>query len=106
VKIRNGSNVIQETDIRVYDFTCLIILGQYHTGHGSIPGGGKIFLIPTVSRSALGPTQPPNQWVLGPLSPGVKWPGHETDHSPPSSAKVKNDGAIPPLPNMLSWCGA
>jgi hypothetical protein len=22
--------------------------------------------------------------------PGVKWPGHEADHSPPSSAKVKN----------------
>jgi hypothetical protein len=22
--------------------------------------------------------------------PGVEWPGHEADHSPPSSAKVKN----------------
>jgi hypothetical protein len=24
-------------------------------------------------------------------------------HSPPSSAKVKNGGAIPPLPRMSSW---
>jgi hypothetical protein len=24
------------------------------------------------------------------LVPGVKWPGHEADHSPPSSAEVKN----------------
>jgi hypothetical protein len=25
----------------------------------------------------------------GGLSPGVKWPGREADHSPPSSAEVK-----------------
>jgi hypothetical protein len=30
--------------------------------------------------------------------PRIKWPGHEAGHSPPSSAKVKNDGAIPPFP--------
>jgi hypothetical protein len=29
--------------------------------------------------------------------PGVKWQGHEADHSLPSSAEVKNGGAIPPL---------
>jgi len=29
-------------------------------------------------------------WVLGALSPGVKWPGCEADHSPAPSAKVKN----------------
>jgi hypothetical protein len=32
------------------------------------------------------------QWALG-----VKRPGHEADHSPPSSAKVKNGGNITPL---------
>jgi hypothetical protein len=26
--------------------------------------------------------------------PGVKGPGHEADHSPPSTAEVKNGGAI------------
>jgi hypothetical protein len=29
------------------------------------------------------------QWVPGTLSLGVKPPGHEADHSPPSSAEVK-----------------
>jgi len=49
-----------------------------------------IFLFTTVSRLALRPTQPPIQWVLGALSLGVKWPGHEADHSSPSGAKFKN----------------
>jgi hypothetical protein len=51
--------------------------------------GLGIFLFTTVSRTALGPTQPPIQWVPGALSLGVKRPGREADHSPPSSAKVK-----------------
>jgi hypothetical protein len=38
----------------------------------------------------LGPTQPPIKWVPGTLTPGVKQLGHEAEHSPPSSAKVKN----------------
>jgi hypothetical protein len=29
--------------------------------------------------------------------PGSKVAGREADHSPPSSAELKNDGAIPPL---------
>jgi hypothetical protein len=43
----------------------------------------------TASRTALGPTQPPIQWVSGALSLGVKRWGHGADHSPPSSAKVE-----------------
>jgi hypothetical protein len=49
-----------------------------------------IFLFTTVSRPALGPAQPPIQWVPGAPSLGVKWPGREADHSPPSKAEVKN----------------
>jgi hypothetical protein len=48
------------------------------------------FLFTTASRTALGPTQPPIQRVPGALSLGVKRPGCEADHSPPSSAEVKN----------------
>jgi hypothetical protein len=63
---------------------------------GSIPGRES-----TASRPALGPIQPPIQWVL---SPAVKRQGREADHSPPSSAKVKNGGAITPS-SMPSCCG-
>jgi hypothetical protein len=39
----------------------------------SIPGIGKLFFpLASVSRPALGPTQPPVQWVAGVLSPGLK----------------------------------
>jgi len=48
-----------------------------------------IFLFATESRPALGPTQPPIQWLPRALSPGVKRPGIEADHSPPSSAEAK-----------------
>jgi hypothetical protein len=48
-----------------------------------------MFLLTTASRTALGPTEPPNQWVPGALSLGVKRPGRGADHSPPSSAEVK-----------------
>jgi hypothetical protein len=66
----------------------------------------EIFLFSTVSRLALGPTQPPIQWVLGAFSPGAKRPGREANHSPLSSAEVKNGGAIPPLQNTPPWRGA
>jgi hypothetical protein len=52
--------------------------------------GLETFLFTTVSRTALGPTQPPIQWVPGAISLEVKRPGREADRSPPSSAKVKN----------------
>jgi hypothetical protein len=54
------------------------------------PAGAGNFLFTTaVSRTALEPTQPPIQWVLETLSLEVKGPGREADHSPPSSAEVK-----------------
>jgi len=52
--------------------------------------GLGIFLFTTVSRPPLGSTQLTIQWVPGALSLGVKRPGREADHSPPSSAEVKN----------------
>jgi hypothetical protein len=51
--------------------------------------GLGIFLV-TVSRPALGPTQPPIQWLPGALSLGVKRPGREADHSFPPSVETKN----------------
>jgi hypothetical protein len=75
-------------------------------GWGSDPYRGKSFLFPTRSRPALGPAQPPIQWVPEAISLGVKRPGREPDHSPPSSAEVKNGGAIPPFPHMSLWHSA
>jgi hypothetical protein len=51
----------------------------------------EIFLFSTASRMALGPTEPPIQWVPGALSPRVKRPGREADNSLPSSADVKKE---------------
>jgi hypothetical protein len=41
-----------------------------------------------------------------PVGTRAKAAGHEADSSPPSAAKVKNGGAIPPLPDTSFWCGA
>jgi hypothetical protein len=49
----------------------------------------SIFIFITASRTALGLTQPPIQWVPRALSLGVKWPEREADHSHLSSAEVK-----------------
>jgi hypothetical protein len=96
-----GTRLIRHTDF----FTCQRVCGepglsQYSVwlraglpgDRGSILGRGeRIFPLASVSRPALGPTQPPVQWVLGVLSPGVKR-GRErdADPSPPSSAEVEN----------------
>jgi hypothetical protein len=54
----------------------------------------------------LGPTQPPIQWVPATLSPGAKRPGREADHSPPSSAEVKNAWNYTSTPHTPSRCSA
>jgi hypothetical protein len=65
-----------------------------------------IFLFSTASRPALGPTQPTIQWVPGAISLGVKRPGCEADHSPPSSAEVKNAWSYTSTPQyaFMTWC--
>jgi hypothetical protein len=66
-------------------------------------GGVGIFLF-TASRTALGPTKPPIQRVSGAPSLGVKRPGREADHSPPSSAEVKEWVDLYfHSPNTSSW---
>jgi hypothetical protein len=58
---------------------------------GSIPDRARDFVFyAPASRRALGPIRPSNQWVLGALSPGIKWPGREVYYSRPTSTEVKN----------------
>jgi hypothetical protein len=49
------------------------------------PQRREVFFFTTTSRLLLGPSQ-----SLTELEPGVKQPGCEADHSPPSSAEVRN----------------
>jgi len=44
--------------------------------------------------------------VPGALSPGIKQPGYEGDHSPPSSAEVKNVWSCTSTPPyvFMVWC--
>jgi hypothetical protein len=65
-----------------------------------VPVGSRIFFYSTSSRPALGPMQPLIQWVSRALSPGVKRPGSEADHKPPTS------GSTHPLDHTSSWCSA
>jgi hypothetical protein len=58
-----------------------ISTGWTTRGENSSPRGGKNFHFCMMSRPALGPTQPRIQCVTVAISPGVKWPGPETDHS-------------------------
>jgi hypothetical protein len=68
--------------------------------------GLGIFLFTTASRTALGPTQPPIQWVTGALSLGIKRPGREADHSHPPSVEVKNAWSYTSTPRyaFMAWC--
>jgi hypothetical protein len=88
-----------------YFHLCLLTKVQrWFTDGGSSPGRGwEVFLLTTVSRPALGPTQLPIQWVPGAHSLGVKRPGREADHSLPFSAEIKNAWiytSIPPYTFM------
>jgi len=57
---------------------------------GFNPGRAKrSFSSPKMPRPALGPTQPPIQWVRGSLLE-LKWLRNEVAHLPPSSTEVKN----------------
>jgi hypothetical protein len=88
---------MREHFIPIFIYTCQLIF---------ISSRGKIFLFFTTSRPTLRPNHPPSQWPLELLSPEIKRNERDADHSPPSSVKVENCGAIPPLLPMSSWCAA
>jgi hypothetical protein len=58
------------------------------------------------TRTGSGSTQPPTQWVPGVLSLGVKRLESEDDHSPPSSAEVKDAWSYTCTPQyaFMVWC--
>jgi hypothetical protein len=80
-------------------------LGDQGVGVGVPVRPRRSFTSP-FSRPAMGSTQFPIQWVPRRLSPGVKWQGHETDHSPPTSAEVKQKWISTSTPHTSSWPSA
>jgi hypothetical protein len=94
VQISGWTSAIVDEDFRGFPQTPEKLL--YNTsarsrGRSSSPSRVKNFLFPKSSRPTLRSTQPPAQWVPGVLSPGVKRPGREVDHTPPTSAEVKKN---------------
>ena len=67
------------------------------TVQGSNSGGRRDF--PRPSRPALGPTQPPAQWVPGSL-PGVQRPGSCVDNKTRSTAEFKERVELCPYPTL------
>jgi hypothetical protein len=65
------------------------------------PRQGQIFLLAPASRPALGPTQPPIQWVPGVLAPGVKQGRRVTltthPHLVPRLRMSRNYTSSPPM---------
>jgi hypothetical protein len=61
------------------------------------PVRAEDFLFSTTSGPDLGPTELRNQWVSVNISLDVKRPKRVAGHPYLSSAKVKNDGAVPRL---------
>jgi hypothetical protein len=61
-----------------------------HSDHSETPRMIKNFNFSTSSRPAIGPTQPPIQWIRAVPSQGVERPKCECGHSLPISAEVKS----------------
>jgi hypothetical protein len=54
---------------------------------------------------AIQDTRHPIQLILGVLFQGVRWPKCKAEHSPPSSAKVKNVWSFTSTPQcFMEWC--
>jgi len=66
----------------------------------------EIFYFSKISTLAVGPNQPTIQEIPG-FFRGVEWPGHEVNHKPPSSAKVKNEYSYTSTPPFafMTWKG-
>jgi hypothetical protein len=102
VRELNGSDKTPDTRVNGSEPGSSVSIVSGWLGDGdSIPGRDKtIFPVASVSRPALGPTQPPVQCVPGVLSPGVKRGWGVTlitrPHLVPRSRKSRSYTSSPP----------
>jgi hypothetical protein len=66
----------------------------------------QIFSLFHRAQTGSGVHPTPIQWIPRDLSSELKRSGRESDHSTPSSAEVKNGGALLPTPHTFSWHSA
>jgi hypothetical protein len=93
-------------EIRTFFFSFYTVLGCELDDRGSrvrFPAGaGNVFRRRVQNGSRA--HQPPLQWVPGALSFGVKRQGREANHSPPSTAEVKNAWIYTFTPTIRFHC--
>jgi hypothetical protein len=101
-----------ENEYKLLACVCLLWeFGQSIIGTGSrldsqssVPRKGKVFSCAWhFHTGSAPPSQSPIQWVPEGLCSGLKWLGHEADHSPSTSVEVMNDGAVSSWYAMV-WC--
>jgi hypothetical protein len=80
---------------------CIFRLLVWSTGVRFLAGDGIFFSPPYRVQTGSGTHSPPSQWVAEALSPGIKRPGRDADHSPPPSAEVKNTWRYTSTPLLL-----
>jgi hypothetical protein len=81
----------------------IIIFGSIRLSDGldgrvPFPATARGFSLRRSVKTGSGAHQASGPMNTGLLSPGIKRPGRVADHSLPSSDKIKNGGAILPLP--------
>jgi len=82
-----GDTYLKQKNLELMPYRRSIRCTKYYRYHVAMM---RFYFFTTASRLALDPTQPAIQCVPVALSLGVKRPGGEADHSPPSSVEVKN----------------
>jgi hypothetical protein len=85
----HGINIIFMINLAIDNFTSFIVTTGW-TVEVPLPEGARFFSSPRRPDRFWGPHQPLIHWISGVLTPRVKRLEREADHSPPTSAKVKN----------------
>lgn len=89
----------KHVEFRIQDSLVSIATGHGLDDPGSIPSGGRFFFLHSVHTGSE--THPASDQIgTGCFFPGIKKLGREANCSTSSSAKVKNEEAVPILLHM------